>query len=42
MYGLDTLLFGRRAVLHPRQVTVLTANFMSPPTVGVAIAIERV
>lgn len=31
-----------KAVLHPRHVTVLTANFMRPPIVGVAICMERV
>lgn len=39
---LGTLLFARSAVLQPRQVTVLTANFMRPPTVGVAICIDLV
>lgn len=29
-------------VLHPKHVTVLTANFISPPIVGVAIEIVRV
>lgn len=37
-----TLLVARRGVLHPKQVMVFTANFMSPPTVGVAICIVRV
>jgi hypothetical protein len=37
-----TLLLGRSAVLQPRHVTVFTANFMSPPTVGVAIEMARV
>jgi len=37
-----TLLVARRGVLHPKQVIVFTANFMSPPTVGVAICIVRV
>ena len=36
------LLFGVRGVLHPRQVAVFTVNFISPPTVGVAIWIDRV
>jgi hypothetical protein len=36
-YALLTLLFSRRGVLRPKHVTVFTANFMSPPTVGVAI-----
>ena len=36
-YALLTLLFARRGVLQPKHVTVFTANFMSPPTVGVAI-----
>jgi hypothetical protein len=29
-------------VLQPKQVTVLTANFISPPIVGVAMLIVRV
>jgi hypothetical protein len=37
-----TLLAARKGVLHPKQVIVFTANFMSPPTVGVAICIVRV
>lgn len=37
-----TLLFARKGVLHPKQVTVLTANFIKPPTVGVAICIVLV
>ena len=41
-YALLTLLFARRGVLHPKHVTVFTANFMSPPTVGVAIWIVLV
>jgi hypothetical protein len=32
-----TLLFVLSGVLHPRQVDCFTANFISPPTVGVAI-----
>lgn len=36
------LLVGFRGVLHPKQVAVFTANFISPPTVGVAIWIARV
>lgn len=36
------LLFARRGVLHPRHVTVFTANFIRPPTDGVAIWIVRV
>ena len=36
-YAPLTLLFARSGVLHPKHVTVFTANFMSPPTVGVAI-----
>lgn len=36
-YAPPTLLFARSGVLHPKHVTVFTANFMSPPTVGVAI-----
>jgi hypothetical protein len=38
-YTLLTLLFALRGVLHPMHVTVLTANFIKPPTVGVAICI---
>lgn len=33
---------GLSGVLHPRQVTVLTANFMRPPTVGATIETVRV
>lgn len=39
-YVLSELAFS--GVLHPRQVTVLTANFMSPPTVGATIDTVRV
>jgi hypothetical protein len=37
-----TLLLDRRGVLQLRHVTVLTANFINPPTVGVAIWIVLV
>ena len=37
-----TLLLARKGVLQPRQVVVLTVNFISPPTVGVAIWMVRV
>lgn len=36
-YLLLILLFALNGVLQPIHVTVFTANFMSPPTVGVAI-----
>ena len=36
------LLLDLSGVLHPRHVAVFTANFISPPTVGVAIWIVRV
>ena len=36
-YALLILLLARKGVLQPMHVTVFTANFMSPPTVGVAI-----
>jgi len=36
------LLFAFNGVLQPKQVTVFTANFIRPPTVGVAIEIVRV
>ena len=36
------LFFVVKGVLHPRHVTVFTANFIKPPTVGVAIWILRV
>jgi hypothetical protein len=41
-YAPLTLLFARSGVLHPKHVTVFTANFISPPTVGVAIWIVLV
>ena len=41
-YPPGTLFVGFNAVLHPRQVLVFTANFISPPTVGVAICIVLV
>jgi hypothetical protein len=31
-----------RGALQPRQISVLTVNFISPPTVGVIIEIARV
>ena len=37
-----TLFVGFNAVLHPKQVLVFTANFINPPTVGVAICIVLV
>lgn len=37
-----TLFVGFSPVLHPKQVLVFTANFISPPTVGVAIWIVLV
>jgi hypothetical protein len=42
VHSLLRLLVGFNGVLHPKQVAVFTANFMSPPTVGVAIWIVRV
>lgn len=41
-YLLFKLLVGLRGVLHPRHVAVFTANFIRPPTEGVAICIVRV
>ena len=38
----NSLLEPRSGVLQPMHVTVLTANFISPPIVGVAICIVRV
>ena len=40
--SLVTLLFVRRGVLHPIHVTVFTANFIRPPTLGVAICMALV
>ena len=37
-----TLFVGFITVLQPKQVLVFTANFISPPTVGVAICIVLV
>jgi len=37
-----TLFVDFNAVLHPKQVLVFTANFINPPTVGVAICIVLV
>jgi hypothetical protein len=37
-----TLFVDLSTVLHPRHVVVLTANFIRPPTVGVAICIVLV
>lgn len=39
---LGTLLLGFSCVLQPMHVTVFTANFIRPPTVGVAICIVLV
>jgi hypothetical protein len=40
LLGRELLAF--KGVLHPRQFDVLTANFMRPPVVGVAIDTVRV
>ena len=40
--SLFAALFPFKGVLQPKQVTVFTANFIKPPTVGVAIWIVRV
>jgi len=41
-YPPGTLFVDFNAVLHPKQVLVFTANFINPPTVGVAICIVLV